>query len=183
MRIACVATDGFEDRELSDVQEALEQAGHDVDVIAPREDEIAGLHGRVRIVPGRSIDDADPSQYDALFVPGGFSPDRLRADARFVAFARAFEDKPIFAICHGPQLLFTAGLLEGRTVTAWRTIQYDLERAGVHVRDQPVVVDERLVTSRQPADLPEFCRTALRVLEAEAAPVEIGKPEIGEFRD
>jgi protease I len=164
MRVACVATKGFEDAELMEPKRAMEAAGHEVDVIAPHEGEIAGYHERVRVQADVSIDEAEADDYDALFVPGGYSPDQLRADDRYIRFVRKFEGRPIFAICHGAQLLFTAGLLEGRRVTAWRTVQHDLSRAGVDVVDEPVVVDEKLVTGRQPGDLPQFNAAILRVL-------------------
>lgn len=166
MRVACVATKGFEDSELLEPKQAMEAAGHEVDVIAPHADEIAGYHERVRVRPDVTIDAAEAGDYDALFVPGGFSPDQLRADDRFIHFVRKFEGKPVFAICHGAQLLFTAGLLEGRRVTAWRTVQHDLSRAGIDVVDEPVVVDEKLVTSRQPGDIPQFNAAIVRVLGA-----------------
>jgi protease I len=163
MRVACVATKGFEDSELREPMRAMEAAGHEVDVIAPHAGEVAGYHGRVT-VQATSIADADAEAYDALFVPGGYSPDQLRADDRYVSFVRKFEGKPIFAICHGAQLLFTAGLLEGRRVTAWRTVQHDLARAGIDVVDEPVVVDGSLVTSRHPGDLPRFNAAIVRAL-------------------
>ena len=178
MRVACVATKGFEDHELADPVEALRDAGHQVDVIAPHEDEIAGYHGEVKVTPQLAIDDASPEEYDALFVPGGYSPDQLRADNRFIRFVRAFEEKPIFAICHGPQLLFTAGLLDEKRVTAWRTVQFDLESAGLDVVDEAVVEDGLLITSRQPSDLPQFCQAIVRCLSHLPEP-EASEPSIG----
>lgn len=178
MRVACVATNGFEDSELDETRRALEHAGHRVDVVSPRRDEIAGHHGRVRLRPALTIDEADPDDFDALFVPGGFSPDQLRADDRFIRFVRGFAGKPVLAICHGPQLLFSAGLLEGRTVTAWRTVQYDLSRAGIEVEDEPVVVDEELVTSRHPGDLPRFIDAAIERLSTEPIEPSAGEREL-----
>jgi protease I len=104
-------------------------------------------------------------------IPGGYSPDHLRADERFVRFTRAFFDKPrpVFAVCHGPQLLMTAGVVRGRRMTAWKTIQEDLRRADADVVDEPVVVDGNLVTSRQPSDLDDFSREAVRMLEQVAS--------------
>ena len=165
MRVACIATKGFEDHELADPVEALRAAGHRVDLIAPKREEIAGYHGSVKLRPDLSIDEAKAGEYDALFIPGGYSPDQLRADERFLRFAQAFKDKLIFALCHGPQLLFTAGLLDGRRVTAWRTVQDDLKRGGVDVYDQEVVVDGNLVTSRQPSDIPAFSRTIVAMID------------------
>jgi len=169
MKIACLATDGFEDDELEKPCDALRAAGHDVFVIGPKVGEIAGERRRVRIRADLDVDAADPRAFDALFVPGGFSPDRLRADPRFVRFVKDFDAtaRPVFAICHAAQLLLAAGVLEGRRVTAWRTVQDDLRRAGIEVVDEPVVVDDTLVTSREPGDIPDFIRAIERVLERE----------------
>lgn len=169
MRVAILATNGFDDRELAETRRAIESAGHRGEIVAPSRETITGDHGRLRLTPDLTIDEADPDDYDALLVPGGRSPDRLRADDRFVRFAARFDEKPVFAICHGPQLLFTAGLLEGRRVTAARTVQYDLSRAGIEVEDEPLVMDERLVTARHGRDLPLFCEAMVRSLEREPA--------------
>lgn len=170
MRVACVATDLFEDAELTDPVQALRDAGHEVDLIAPKPGEITGKHGKAKVAVDHTIQEVKADEYDALFVPGGFSPDQLRADPKFVSFTAAFDraGKPIFGICHGAQLLLTAGVLDGRTVTAWRTIQDDLRRCGIHVVDEEVVVDGELVTSRQPSDLPAFCRVIVSMLERRA---------------
>ncbi len=106
-----------------------------------------------------------PDQFDALFLPGGHSPDFLRADDRMVLFVRGFRDKPILAICHGPQLLITADMVRGRKMTAWKTIQVDLRNAGADVVDREVVVEGNLVTSRKPDDLDAFVREGLKLLE------------------
>ena len=100
-------------------------------------------------------------------IPGGHSPDQLRANQRFVDFTRGFEDKPIFAICHGPQLLMTAEMVQGRKMTAWQTVQKDLHFAGATVVDQEVVVDGNLVTSRKPEDLDAFVRESLAMIGEE----------------
>ncbi|MED2932324.1 DJ-1/PfpI family protein, partial [Bacillus wiedmannii] len=112
-------------------------------------------------------DDVSPENFDALFIPGGFSPDILRADERFVRFSKAFMDtkKPVFAICHGPQLLITAQTLEGRDVTGYKSIEVDLKNAGGNFHDKEVVVcQNQLVTSRQPEDIPAFIEESLRIL-------------------
>lgn len=169
MKIACLATQMFEDSELSKPKAALEQAGHQVFVVAPTGEPLKGLHGQVTIKPDTTIDKVQPAQFDALFIPGGGSPDRLRADDRFVHFVRDFDAlaRPIFAICHGPQLLFTAGVLEGRRVTAWKTVQGDLQRAGIDVVDREVVRDEELITSRRPDDIPAFNKAIIDLLARE----------------
>lgn len=114
-----------------------------------------------------SIDDVNPKDFDALLIPGGFSPDMLRADDRFVQFAKAFMDdkKPVFAICHGPQLLINAKALDGRKATGFTSIRIDMENAGANVVDEEVVVcQNQLVTSRTPDDIPAFNRESLKLL-------------------
>src|SRR5699024_1410179 len=114
------------------------------------------------------IDDVNPDDFDALFIPGGFSPDMLRADERFVEFAKAFMDKKklVLTLCHGPQLLITARTLEGRKSTGFNSIRADLENAWVHVVYQELAnCQVQLITSRDPNDLPAFNKESLRVLE------------------
>ncbi|CDL35146.1 General stress protein 18 [Enterobacter hormaechei] len=116
-----------------------------------------------------SIDNVSPSDFDALLLPGGHSPDSLRGDERFVTFTRDFvgTGKPVFAICHGPQLLISAEVVRGRKLTAVKPIVIDLKNAGAEFYDQEVVNDnDQLITSRTPDDLPAFNREALRLLGA-----------------
>jgi deglycase len=168
MRIACLIDKDFEDSEFTKPYDALRSAGHEVEIIGfDGGRELRGKRGEATTTTTKGIADARPDQYDALLIPGGYSPDHLRGDSRMVQFTKAFFDKPrpVFAICHGPQLLLTAGLVRGRTMTAWKTVQDDLRLAGANVVDQEVVVDRELVTSRQPSDLDAFSREALRVFE------------------
>lgn len=130
---------------------------------------IEGLkqQGQSEVIIDESIDDVSPDHFDALFIPGGFSPDILRGDERFVRFTKAFMDakKPVFAICHGPQLLITAEALQGRDVTGFKSIHVDLKNAGGHLHDKEVVVcQNQLVTSRQPDDIPSFVQECLQIL-------------------
>jgi protease I len=165
MRIACVLAEGFEDSELRKPYDALRDAGHEVIVIGKKKGEkLEGKAGKEKTKADLGIDEAHAEDYHALFIPGGHSPDMLRADPRFVAFTKAFADKPILAICHGPQLLMSAGLVQGRRMTAWKTVQVDLKLAGVDVVDEAVVVDGNLVTSRQPGDIPAFIERSLELL-------------------
>ena len=167
MRIACVLDSGFEDSEFQVPYDGLRAAGHDLVVIGLAAGaELKGKAGKVTTRAEMSFDDARPDEFDALLVAGGYSPDHLRADQRAVAFTRAFAeaDKPIFAVCHGPQLLSTADAIRGRRLTAWTTVQDDLRRMGEDVVDQEVVVTGNLVTSRKPDDLDAFTREALKVL-------------------
>ena len=168
MKIACVLTKLFEDPEFQDPYDAFKQAGHGVTIIGNKAGEqVEGKQQQVKATIDKSIDEVSPGQFDALFIPGGYSPDQLRANPKFVEFTKAFfkDDKPVFAICHGPQLLLTADVVRDRTMTAWKTVQVDLARAGASVVDREVVVDRNLVTSRQPDDIDAFNRESLAMLE------------------
>jgi protease I len=163
-KIALVLGQGYEDSEFRVPYDRLRAAGLDVDIIGPRAGEVlAGEKGREKVKADLGIDKAKPDDYDALVIPGGYSPDKLRADKRFVDFVLAFDraKKPIAAVCHGPQLLLTARLVKGRKLTAWHTIQEDLRQAGAQVVDEEVVVDGNLITSRKPDDLEAFSRAIL----------------------
>ena len=167
MRIACPLTSDFADSEFGVPYRAFREAGHEVVVVGTEPGEqMKGLQGEEIAQAALGVECARPDEFDALFVPGGYSPDHLRADPRFLQFPRAFADadKPILAICHGPQLLSSADAIRGRRLTAWRTVQQDLQRMGERVADAAVVVDGKLVTSRQPADLDGFVRESLRTL-------------------
>ncbi|KAB8127673.1 type 1 glutamine amidotransferase [Gracilibacillus oryzae] len=168
-RIATVITDDFEDVEYTDPAKAFKDAGHEVVTIEKEQGKtVKGKQGDANVTIDKAIDDVSPNDFDALFIPGGFSPDQLRADDRFVKFAKHFMDekKPVFAICHGPQLLITAKTLEGRDVTGFKSIQVDLEYAGGKVQDKEVVVcQNQLVTSRQPDDIPAFIEESKKLLK------------------
>ena len=168
MNVACVLANGFEDSEFKQPYDALREAGHDVTIVGLEAGtELRGDKGRETATVERSFSDVRPADFDALLIPGGFSPDRLRAHQAPIDFTRAFFDagKPVLAICHGPQLLIAAGVYKDRRMTAWKTIQADLRLLGADVVDEEVVVDRNLVTSRQPADIPAFIREGLKVLE------------------
>ena len=166
MRIAALVGPDFEDSEFRVPYDRFRKAGHEVVVVGQRKGEtLTGKKGKERAQVDIALDEARPEQFDALFIPGGHSPDHLRADDRAVEFVQRFRDKPIFAICHGPQLLITAGMVSDRTMTAWKTIQVDLDCAGAKVVDKEVVVDRNLVTSRKPDDIDAFVRESLRLLE------------------
>ena len=168
MRIACVLADMFEDDEFGKPYQAFREAGHQVIVTgseAPKT--VKGYRGQLTQQIDRSITDVRPDEFDAVFIPGGYSPDHLRADPRMVEFVRAMVEsgRPCFAICHGPQLLMTAHVVAGRTMTAWKTVQDDLRQVGADVVDQEVVEDGNLITSRMPADIPAFIEKSLGKLE------------------
>lgn len=166
-KIATLITNLFEDSEYTVPVKAFEDAGHEVVTIENNAGvEITGKQGETLKVD-QGIDDVKPENFDALFIPGGFSPDLLRADDRFVAFTKAFMDskKPVFAICHGPQLLISAKSLEGRDATGYKSIKVDMEYAGAKYADKEVVVcQNQLVTSRTPDDMLAFNREALKLL-------------------
>jgi deglycase len=172
MRVACLLDSDFEDSEFRQPYDALREAGHEVTVIGMEAGrELVGKQGQERVRAEKAIGDVSPDDYDALFIPGGYSPDHIRGDRGMVEFTRAFftRERPVLAICHGPQLLMTARVVDGRRMTAWQTVQDDLRQVGADVVDEEVVVDRMLVTSRKPGDIPAFNREAVRVLEAAPA--------------
>ncbi|KGP71424.1 type 1 glutamine amidotransferase domain-containing protein [Pontibacillus yanchengensis] len=167
-KIACVMTDLFEDVEYTKPVKEFKEAGHEVVTIEKEAGKkVVGKQGDAEVTIDRGIDDVKPKEFDALLIPGGFSPDQLRADQRFVDLARHFmdENKPVFAICHGPQLLITANRLEGRVATGFTSIAEDIKYAKADFRDEEVVVcGDQLVTSRNPDDIPAFVDKSLQLL-------------------
>lgn len=167
-KIACLITDMFEDVEYTEPAKAFGDAGNEIVTIEKESNKkVVGKQGDAEVSIGKSVDQVSPQDFDALFLPGGFSPDILRADERFVKFAKHFMDegKPVFAICHGPQLLITAKSLDGRKATGFKSIAVDMEYAGVDYQDKEVVVcQDQLVTSRNPDDIPAFIDESLKVL-------------------
>jgi protease I len=162
-RIAILATDGVEQVELTEPLKAVRDEGAEVDLISLEAGEFQGFdhldHGDT-FTADKAVGDANPDDYDGLVQPGGVAnPDFLRADADAVAFFRAFFEakKPVGVICHGPWMLVEAGVAKGRKVTSWPSVRTDLVNAGAEWVDEEVVVDEGLVTSRKPDDLPAFC--------------------------
>lgn len=167
-RIAILATNGFEQSELMDPRENLKTAGYTVDVVSPEAGSIRGWKDKDW---GDTVDvdvalaDADAKDYDALVLPGGvINPDKLRMDPAALDFIRAFADdhKVIAAICHAPWLLVETGIAKDRDVTSWPSVRTDLENAGGRWRDEAVVEDGNLITSRKPEDIPAFSRAVIR---------------------
>jgi protease I len=166
--IACVLDSMFEDDEFKRPYDAFREAGHQVDVIGLQAGtELKGYRGQVTVRTDKGITEVRPDDCDALFIPGGYSPDHLRVNPSMVAYTREMvrSGKPVLAICHGPQLLLTADVVRGRRMTAWTTIQEDLRKVGADVVDEEVVVDGNLVTSRKPDDIPAFIKASLKLLE------------------
>ena len=165
-----MVTDGFEQSELAGPKEALEKAGAQAEIVSPAGDKVRawdvtdwGETFRVDVPLKR----ANPQDYDGLVLPGGvMNPDKLRLDKRAVDFVKAFfeEGKPVAAICHGPWTLIEAGVVGGRKLTSWPSLKTDLRNAGAEWHDEPVMVDNGLVTSRKPGDIPDFSRKLIEEL-------------------
>lgn len=161
--IAVLATDGFEQVELTEPLAALRSAGAQAHVVAPTGKTIQGYnhHDKADRIPvDRELGQVAAADYDGLVLPGGvINPDALRLEADAIDFIREFVSagKPIAAICHGPWTLIDAGAVEGRQMTSWPSLKTDLRNAGAEWVDAEVIVDRRLVTSRKPDDLPAFC--------------------------
>ncbi len=163
-KVAMPVGEGFEDSELSEPLTRLREAGHEVVTIGlQRGDRIWGKQGTFMATIDQGPDDVDPTTFDALVIPGGYSPDHLRIAPSMVDFVRRFAEtnKPVAAICHGPQLLIEADLVEGRELTSWSSVRKDLENAGARWVDRAVVEDGNLITSRSPDDLDPFCDAIL----------------------
>jgi protease I len=160
--VAILTEEGFEQVELTSPLEALKNAGAQVDVISPKSGKIKAWNHTdwgIEIDVDKELSTISPDDYDALVLPGGvMNPDKLRQNKEAVAFVSAFldEGKPVAAICHGPQVLIETGMISGRNMTSYPSLQTDLKNAGVNWTDDEVVVDKGLVTSRTPDDLPAF---------------------------
>ena len=158
-----IAADGVEQVELTEPWAALKQAGAKLTLAAPEMGEIQGVNGMDKgdtFPVDRALADVSVADYDGLVIPGGVAnPDKLRMDRKAVALVRDFieADKPVAAICHGPWLLVEAGAVKGRTLTSWPSLQTDIRNAGGTWVDKQVQVDQKLITSRKPEDLPAFC--------------------------
>jgi protease I len=161
-RVAALVDNGFEQSELVEPKKALEKAGAKVDIVSPQDTKVKGwqhLKWGDEFPVNRKLEEAKADEYDALLLPGGvMNPDKLRANATAVQFVKGFVQagKPIAAICHGPWTLIEAGAVQGRRLTSWPSLATDLRNAGANWVDQECVVDNGLVTSRKPDDIPAF---------------------------
>jgi protease I len=166
-KVAILTEEGFEQIELTSPKAALEAAGATVHVVSPKSGKIKAwdkTNWGIEITVDKQLSEVSPDDYDALVLPGGvLNPDKLRQNKDAVAFVSAFldEGKPVAAICHGPQVLIETGLINGRRLTSYPSLQTDLRNAGADWVDEEVVVDNGLVTSRTPADLDAFNRKAI----------------------
>lgn len=175
LNVAILVADGFEEVELTEPRKALDQAGADTNVVSPKADRVRswnftdwGSDFPVDV----PLEEADPDDFDALLLPGGvFNPDTLRIQPKAVAFVKAFFDdaKPVAAICHGPWTIINAGGARGRRMTSWPSLEVDLRNAGADWTDQEAVVDQGLVTSRRPDDIPAFNRTMIGLFSRASA--------------
>lgn len=167
-KIAIIIDEMFEDVEYTKPAEAFRKAGHVLVHIGLKEGNVVkGKKEKTPVKIERAVKDVSVDDFDALLIPGGYSPDNLRADEDAVQFVKNFTEsgKPVFAICHAPQLLITAQVLKGRKVTGWKSIVKDIKNAGAEFIDQKVVEDGNLISSRHPGDLPEFIKASLKKLK------------------
>jgi len=171
-KVLILATDGFEQSELTDPKKALEDAGIETTVASPKSGEIKGWDqtdwgDTVKV--DATLDDVSADDFDALLLPGGqINPDKLRMEEKAVALVKAFAQsgKPIAAICHGPWMLVEANVVKGKTVTSWPSIRTDLRNAGANVVDQEVAIDGQFITSRKPDDIPAFSKALIEAVNA-----------------
>jgi protease I len=169
LRVAILATDGFEQSELTEPRKALDAAGAETKVISPKSGKLKGWNHKEwgeEVQVDQQLDTADPRSYDALLLPGGvMNPDALRMQPKAVAFVRSFFDagKPVGAICHGPWTVIESGAAKGHRMTSWPSLQTDIRNAGADWVDEEVVVDKNLVTSRKPDDIPAFNREIINL--------------------
>lgn len=169
-KVAILVENGFEEVELTSPINALEQAGVVAHVISPQTDKVKAWNGEawgIEMPVNKALDSANPEDYDMLLLPGGMmNSDALRMNKKAVEFAQHFleQGKPVAAICHGPWILIETGMLDGRTMTSYPSIQTDLKNAGVNWVDEEVVVDNGLITSRKPDDLEAFNKKMLEEL-------------------
>lgn len=166
--VGVVIDEMFEDVEYTKPAKALQDAGHSLIHIGIREGQLVkGKRKRTLVKIDKSISDVKSESLDAILIPGGCSPDHLRGYKSAVNFIKDYFEtgKPIFAICHAPQILITAQVLEGRRITGWKSIIQDIKNAGAIYIDNEVVEDDNLITSRGPPDIPAFIKASLKRLE------------------
>lgn len=165
--VAVIITDMFEDSEYTEPAEAFKKAGHRLTHVGlEAEKTVTGKKDATPVTIDKSIDGVSVDDFDALLIPGGYSPDKLRVDENAVTFTREFmqSGKPVFSICHAGQLLITADVIRGRKMTGWKSIIQDIKNAGADFVDQEVVEDGNLISSRHPGDLPAFIDACLKRL-------------------
>ena len=175
VRVAILATNGFEQSEMTGPRQALKEAGAQTTLIAPKSGKLQAMKHDVKadyFDVDLTLDKANPNDFDAVMLPGGaLNADALRADQRAQEFIRQIDEaeKPIAVICHGSWLLVSAGLTKGRTLTSYHTIQDDIRNSGGQWVDREVVRDRNWISSRQPSDLPAFNREMIALFGAKKA--------------
>ncbi len=165
--IAFVLGEDFEDSEFRKPYDGLRAKGHHIDIIGERAGlTVKGKKGTEQVKVEKSAGDVDPERYDALVIPGGYSPDHLRMNKAIVSFTQSMlrGGKVVAAVCHGPQLLIEAEVVKGRVLTSWPSVRMDLENAGATWVDEEVHVDGKLITSRKPDDLQAFTEAIAKQL-------------------
>jgi protease I len=171
-KVAMVLGQDFEDSEVRVPLDRLRQAGHEVTIVGAEAGEaLRGKEGQEEVTADVASRDAKPSSFDAMVIPGGYSPDKLRMIPEVVSFVRDFDrtGRPMAAVCHGPQLLIEADLVRGKRMTSWPSVRKDLENAGAKWVDGEVVRDGSLITSRRPDDLVAFSEALIDTLSKQAA--------------
>jgi protease I len=167
-RIAFIMDEMFEDSEFRFPYDRVKEAGHEAVIVGLTPGKrIAGKKGKEEVTTDLGIDEVSPEEFDALVIPGGYSPDKIRTNPRMVELTRSIfgADKPVAAICHAPWMLAEADIARGKTVTSWPSIKTDLVNAGANWVDQEVVEEDNLITSRKPDDLEAFTKTLLAQVE------------------
>lgn len=166
-KVAFLLADSFEDSEMKVPYDEVIKAGHQADIIGLEAGQsVKGKNGEAEYTTDKAIADVQAGDYDAVVIPGGSSPENLRLDSGILKFVTEADaaGKPIAAICHGPQILISAGLLKGRTITSYPPLKDDMINAGANFKDEEVVVDKNYITSRTPKDEPAFVRELLKAL-------------------
>jgi protease I len=176
LTVAILVAEGFEQVEMTEPRRALQDAGADTRIVSPAKHQVQGWNHFDKADKFKvdvALDDADPKDFGALLLPGGVAnPDQLRTIPRAVEFVREFFEagKPVAVICHGPWTLIDAGVVKGRTITSWPSVRTDLINAGANWTDKEVVVDQTLVSSRKPDDIPAFNRKMIEEFAKAATP-------------
>lgn len=165
MKALIISADNFEDMELFFPYYRLREEGIEVDVASIKRGGIKGKHG-YEIEANKTLEEVDPKEYDLLVIPGGKAPEEVRKYPTAVRIAGFFfgQNRPVSAICHGPQILITGGFLKGRHATCYKSVAPEMKAAGALYEDKEVVVDGNLITSRQPSDLPAFMRETIKMI-------------------
>jgi len=166
MKALIISADNFEDTELLVPYYRLKEENIEVHVASPKKGKIKGKHG-YEVEADKILSEVNPDNYDLLLLPGGKAPEAIRREKAALEIAKAFfeKKKSVAAICHGPQILISAGLMKGKHATCYKSVSSEMRESGAVYEDREVVVDENLVTSRQPSDLPAFLREMMKMME------------------